>query len=68
MSGDAKKPVGFGRDLGFYELALTKEDHDRLTKNRRRNLTDGPIGSRTTKAIPTADESVGNYATKKEDQ
>lgn len=56
MSDDGKAPAAFGKELGFYEMALTKDDHDRMTRNRRRNLTDGPVGSRSSKGSPVTDE------------
>lgn len=39
-------PGNYGNDFSLPELALTKEDYDRLMKGRTRNLTDGPIQRR----------------------
>ena len=45
MSGEKRRPATYGKDLGFVDLALTKEDHDRLVEGRGRPVTDDPIGT-----------------------
>lgn len=42
---EKKKPTVFRDDLSVPPRALTKADYDRLMKDRKRNLTDSPIGS-----------------------
>lgn len=38
------RPGTYGNDFSLPELAVTKEEHDRLMAKRNRPLTDGPIG------------------------